>query len=112
MYDVLLEVDDHLFDRIISSGNNHNLNIVAHNTFLIQETPYTINNLDFEPEENLTMNTRDELLEILMDAFAYGNDDYLESLDTHVDVEPVEELEASPAMRRRLIRLRNSAGYA
>ncbi|WP_287324650.1 Npun_R1517 family heterocyst differentiation transcriptional regulator [Okeania sp. SIO1F9] len=60
--------------------------------------------------EKVAMDGRDRgaLLESLVDAYTYGNDEYFESLDSHVDVQEVEALEASPAMRRQLIRLRNS----
>ncbi|MGF1461114.1 MAG: Npun_R1517 family heterocyst differentiation transcriptional regulator [Leptolyngbyaceae cyanobacterium] len=59
-------------------------------------------------EENLTHCDRDQLLQILMDAFSYGSDDYLEPLQAEVDVQEIEELQASPEMRRQVIRLRNA----
>ncbi len=59
-------------------------------------------------EERLTQCDRDQLLEILLDAFSYGSDGYLEALQTEVDVQEVSELEASPEMRRQLMRLRNA----
>lgn len=59
-------------------------------------------------EEDLNLCDREQLLQILVDAFAYGSDEYLEALQTEVDVREVEELSASPQMRRQLIRLRNA----
>ncbi|MCU0569455.1 MAG: Npun_R1517 family heterocyst differentiation transcriptional regulator [Oculatellaceae cyanobacterium Prado106] len=50
---------------------------------------------------------RDQLLEMLLDAFSYGADEYLEPLKTHAEIQEVSEIEASPEMRRQLIRLRN-----
>ncbi len=64
-------------------------------------------------EEQMTMSNRDELIETLVDAFAYGNDDYLEALDSQVTIEQMQDIgEASPKMRRQLIRLRNSSRLA
>ncbi|MFE4107339.1 Npun_R1517 family heterocyst differentiation transcriptional regulator [Almyronema epifaneia] len=60
-------------------------------------------------EENLPTRDREQLIQMLVDAFAYGSDDYLETIHTHVDVQELAELEASPRLRRQLIRLRNSA---
>ncbi len=54
------------------------------------------------------MRDREQLLQTLIDAVAYGNDEYLESLQTNIDVQEIQEVEASPEMRRQLIRLRNS----
>ena len=58
-------------------------------------------------EKNLPTD-REELLELLLDAFGYGSDEYLEPLQVAVNVAEVSEVEASPEMRRQLIRLRNS----
>ncbi|PZO23101.1 MAG: hypothetical protein DCF25_01390 [Leptolyngbya foveolarum] len=64
-------------------------------------------------EEQMTMSNRDELVETLIDAFAYGNDEYLEALDSQVDIKQLKDVgEASPTMRRQLIRLRNSSRLA
>lgn len=60
-------------------------------------------------EEDLAHCDRDQLLQILVDAYSYGSDDYLEALQTEVDVHEVSELEASPEMRRQVIRLRNAS---
>ena len=61
-------------------------------------------------EEQLTMTNKEELLETLVDAFAYGSDEYLETLDSKVDIQPLDDVgDASPQMRRQLIRLRNSS---
>jgi Npun R1517 len=55
---------------------------------------------------------REQLLEILLDAFSYCADEYLEPLQAHAEVVEVSEIEASPEMRRQLIRLRNSKDSA
>ncbi len=61
-------------------------------------------------EEQLTMTNHEELVETLVDAFAYGSDEYLEALDSHVAIQRLQDIgQASPAMRRQLIRLRNSS---
>ena len=59
-------------------------------------------------EENLTACDRENLLHMLVDAFAYGSDEYLEPLQTEISVEELEEIKASPQMRRQLMRLRNA----
>ena len=64
-------------------------------------------------EEEMTMTNRDELVETLIDAFAYGSDEYLETIDSGVKIEQLEDVaQASPKMRRQLIRLRNSSRLA
>jgi hypothetical protein len=45
---------------------------------------------------------------VLMDAFSCGIDDYMEPIQVQVKAEPVPEVTASSAMRRQLIRLRNT----
>lgn len=60
-------------------------------------------------EEKGALNERSRLLEILMDAFAYGADEYLEPIQAKASAQEVSELEASPQMRRQIIRLRNSS---
>lgn len=60
-------------------------------------------------EEDLVHCDRDQLLQILIDAYSYGSDDYLETLQTEVDVQAVAEVDASPEMRRQVIRLRNAS---
>lgn len=55
---------------------------------------------------------RDKLLDLLIDAFTVGADDYLEPLHTRVKTQEISELEASPQMRRQLMRLRNSSDLA
>ncbi|WP_263971783.1 Npun_R1517 family heterocyst differentiation transcriptional regulator [Leptolyngbya ohadii] len=59
-------------------------------------------------EDKHTLLDRDRLLEILLDALSYGADEYLEPVQSQVDVQELPEVEASPQMRRQLIRLRNS----
>ncbi|NJO39959.1 MAG: Npun_R1517 family heterocyst differentiation transcriptional regulator [Cyanobacteria bacterium CRU_2_1] len=59
-------------------------------------------------EEKHVLHDRERLLEMLLDAFSYGADDFLEPVDTHVETQELSEVDASPQMRRQLIRLRNS----
>ena len=61
-------------------------------------------------EEELVQCDREQLLRILVDAYSYGSDNYLETLNADVRVKEVAELEASPEMRRQVIRLRNATG--
>lgn len=58
-------------------------------------------------EESHVMADRDHLLEQLIDAFSYGSDEFVEQLESQVDVVEVDEVAAAPLMRRQLIRLRN-----
>jgi Npun R1517 len=59
-------------------------------------------------EEKGALRDRDRLIELLLDAFSYGEDEYLEAVQAQAEVKEVSETEASPTMRRQLIRLRNS----
>ncbi|HIK55198.1 MAG TPA: Npun_R1517 family heterocyst differentiation transcriptional regulator [Synechococcales cyanobacterium M55_K2018_004] len=63
-------------------------------------------------EEKKALGDREQLLELLLDAFACGADEYLEPLQVYVTAEEIPEVEASPQMRRQLIRLRNSNDLA
>lgn len=63
-------------------------------------------------EEKGALNQQAHLLEALIDAFAYGSDDYMEPIQVEVTAEEICELAASPQMRRQLIRLRNSSELA
>lgn len=63
-------------------------------------------------EEELSSCDRDQLLQLLLDAFTYGSDDYLEALQSEATVQEISALEASPEMRRQLIRLQNATGTA
>jgi hypothetical protein len=58
-------------------------------------------------EDSHVMADRDHLLELLIDAFSYGSDEFVEQVDSQVEVSEVSEMQASPLMRRQLIRLRN-----
>jgi hypothetical protein len=60
-------------------------------------------------EEKGVLDERSQLLEQLIDAFAYGADEYMEPIQVEVTAQEVSELAASPQMRRQLIRLRNSS---
>jgi hypothetical protein len=59
-------------------------------------------------EEDFMMKDKEHLLENLVDAFTYGNDEFLETLKAQVQTQAISEVEASPQLRRQLIRLRNS----
>lgn len=61
-------------------------------------------------EEKQILSNREQLLEMLLDAFSYGADEYLEPVQAYVEANEVSEIDASPQMRRQLIRLRNSSG--
>lgn len=63
-------------------------------------------------EEGTLPTDRVELLEMLLEAYGYGTDEYLEPVQVEVRAEAIEELSASPKMRRQLIRLRNSKELA
>lgn len=61
-------------------------------------------------EEKGIDSDRDDLLELLIDALSAGPDEYLELLDdVFYTAKEISELEASPQMRRQLMRLRNSS---
>ena len=71
--------------------------------------------LKFQIVENkLFINECDQsmLIESLVDAYLYGEDQYLEYLESQVNIHEAQTLEASPEMRRQLIRLRNSSKLA
>lgn len=59
-------------------------------------------------EEKDVLTERDRLLEILIDALSCGTDDFLEHTEVSVHAREISEVEASAAIRRQLIRLRNS----
>lgn len=59
-------------------------------------------------EEKGVLSDRDRLVELLLDAYACGSDEYMEPIHVHTDVQEISEIQASPQMRRQLIRLRNS----
>jgi hypothetical protein len=59
-------------------------------------------------DEKVVFQDREQLLEILLEAFTYGNDEFMETLTVDVNAQEMNEVEASPKMRRQLIRLRNS----
>lgn len=61
-------------------------------------------------EEKQIISNREQLLEVLLDAFSYGADEYLEPGQVSVEANEIPEMQASPQMRRQLIRLRNSNG--
>ena len=63
-------------------------------------------------EERCTFRDRDELLDLLIEAFTTGADEYMEPLQSRVKTQEIQELDASPQMRRQLMRLRNSSELA
>ena len=63
-------------------------------------------------EEKGAFADREKLLEMLLEAFTCGADEYMEPLQVEVAAQEVSEIQASPQMRRRLIRLRNSKELA
>jgi chaperonin GroEL (HSP60 family) len=66
-------------------------------------------NLKFRLIENAEiLQDREQLLQILLDAFGYGNDEYLETTHSQTHIKQVAEMDASPQMRRQLMRLRNT----
>ncbi len=59
-------------------------------------------------EEKTLLSDREQLLQLLLDAFlTEGSDDFLETLQASVKAQEVSEFKASPQMRRQLMRLRN-----
>ncbi|MBD3883540.1 Npun_R1517 family heterocyst differentiation transcriptional regulator [Phormidium tenue FACHB-886] len=63
-------------------------------------------------EEKRVICNREQLLELLLEAFSYGADEYLEASLVEVETQELSDVEASPQMRRQLIRLRNSRDIA
>lgn len=63
-------------------------------------------------EEKALLCDRDQLLDVLLEALACGEDEYLESTHLQVEAQEISETEASPQMRRQIIRLRNSSDMA
>ncbi len=63
-------------------------------------------------EEKFASGDQDELLDLLIEAFTTGTDEYMEPLQSRVKTQKIADLEASPQMRRQLMRLRNSSEFA
>lgn len=63
-------------------------------------------------EEKCAFERDDELLDLLIEAFTTGADDYMEPLKVDVQTQEISELDASPRMRRQLMRLRNLSDLA
>lgn len=60
-------------------------------------------------EEKSLLSDRDQLLQILLDAYlSDGSDDFLQTLQASVKAHEISEFKASPQMRRQLMRLRNA----
>lgn len=62
-------------------------------------------------EEKGVLRDRHDLLELLLEAFTIGADEYMEPLQADVNTEEISDLAASPQMRRQLMRLRNSSDF-
>ena len=60
-------------------------------------------------EDKAVFSDRGDLLNFLIESFMIGADDYLEPLQSAMTTQEVSDLEASPEMRRQLMRLRNSS---
>jgi hypothetical protein len=61
-------------------------------------------------EEKSLLGDREQLLQVLLDAFlTEGSDDFLETMQATVKAHEISEFKASPQMRRQLMRLRNFA---
>jgi Npun R1517 len=63
-------------------------------------------------EDKAVFSDRSELLNFLIESFIIGADEYLEPLQSLVTTQEISDLEASPQMRRQLMRLRNSSELA
>ncbi|MBW4665627.1 MAG: Npun_R1517 family heterocyst differentiation transcriptional regulator [Chroococcus sp. CMT-3BRIN-NPC107] len=63
-------------------------------------------------EDKTAFSDRSELLDFLIESFIIGPDEYLEPLQSLVTTQEISEVEASPQMRRQLMRLRNSSELA
>jgi hypothetical protein len=63
-------------------------------------------------EEKGALDERSQLLEALIDAFSYGSDEYMEPLQVEASAQEISEFQASPALRRQLLRLRNASDLA
>lgn len=63
-------------------------------------------------EDKTVFSDRSELLDFLIESFIIGADEYLEPLQSLVTTQEISEIEASPQMRRQLMRLRNSSELA
>lgn len=59
-------------------------------------------------EEKSLLGDRDQLLQVLLEALTEGSDEFLETLHATVKKQEISEIEASPEMRRQLMRLRSS----
>lgn len=53
-----------------------------------------------------------QLLAVLLEAYSYGEDEYLEVNQHQVTVEAIAEAAASPTLRRQIMRLRNASDLA
>ncbi len=63
-------------------------------------------------EDKAVLSEGGELLDFLIESFIIGADEYLEPLQSRVTTQEISDLEASPQMRRQLMRLRNSSDLA
>lgn len=63
-------------------------------------------------EDRQVVQDPEQLIELLVEAFAYGSDEFVEALQSHFAIDEIPETKASPKMRRQLIRLRNAKWMA
>lgn len=63
-------------------------------------------------EDKAVLSEGSDLLDFLIESFIIGADEYLEPLQSCVTTQEISDLEASPQMRRQLMRLRNSSDLA
>lgn len=63
-------------------------------------------------EEKCALSDREQLLDLLIEAYTIGADEYMEPIQARVKTQEIPDLEASPQMRRQLMRLRNSSDLA
>jgi len=92
---------------------------MKHDTLEHQPEPFEVGVYECEVhlkfrliEERDVLESPERLLELLVEAFSFGTDEYMETLEATTAVQKVDELDASPQLRRQLIRLRNSKDMA
>lgn len=62
-------------------------------------------------EEKNLFSDRDQLLQVLLEALTEGSDDFIETLQAAVKAHEISEFQASPQMRKQLMRLRNTSEH-
>ncbi|MEM8603820.1 MAG: Npun_R1517 family heterocyst differentiation transcriptional regulator [Cyanobacteria bacterium P01_H01_bin.121] len=59
-------------------------------------------------EDQQAIANREDLLDLLLEAFCQGQYNYVEAIDSQVSAQPAHEADASARLRRQLIKLRNT----